>query len=441
MRSCKGGRCGVAVIVLLAFVALSAITVAEEPMNDTSSKETPRLVPYINYGGDIWTRPALTGDWLGSRQQLMEKGVRLDFSLTQVFQHNLSGGLDYRLAHPVRLDFDIQLDTGKMGLWPGAMIYMRGMAGYGTSANGDTGALLPVDTAALYPVPGEDTAALTDLYIVQFLSESFGVMVGKMCPRDTNVFAHDETTQFMNTAFVFNPVMGTTVPLCFLGAGVIWKPVEPLTLTALVLDSEDSADGGGFDTVFHRGTSVYATAELEVNPFGLPGHQRIAGTWSDRSRTQLEQDPRTIIGNVIQGTTPVLAKSSDDWSVMYDFDQYVYLAPGSKERGLGLFGRVGVSGGEVNPVKAFYSIGLGGKGMIPGREKDTFGLGYYYLSTSDKLPKVIKNRIEDEQGVEAYYNIEVTPWLHVTPDLQLIDPVRSSTDMTWVAGLRVKIDF
>ena len=46
-----------------------------------------------------------------------------------------------------------------------------------------------------------------------------------------------------------------------------------------------------------------------------------------------------------------------------------------------------------------------------------------------------------EQGVELYYNIAVTPWLHVTPDLQIISPAGKSVDTTVVAGLRVKIDF
>lgn len=40
-----------------------------------------------------------------------------------------------------------------------------------------------------------------------------------------------------------------------------------------------------------------------------------------------------------------------------------------------------------------------------------------------------------------YYNIAITPWCHVTPDLQIIDPARSSVDTTVVAALRVKIDF
>ena len=50
-----------------------------------------------------------------------------------------------------------------------------------------------------------------------------------------------------------------------------------------------------------------------------------------------------------------------------------------------------------------------------------------------------------------FYNIAVTPWLHVTPDLQIIDagrnkapiigPNRKAIGTAIVAGLRIKVDF
>ncbi len=52
------------------------------------------------------------------------------------------------------------------------------------------------------------------------------------------------------------------------------------------------------------------------------------------------------------------------------------------------------------------------------------------------------------QGVEMFYNIAVTPWLHFTPDLQIIMPSRKelaalnkNIDTSVVAGFRVRIDF
>ena len=45
--------------------------------------------------------------------------------------------------------------------------------------------------------------------------------------------------------------------------------------------------------------------------------------------------------------------------------------------------------------------------------------------------------------METYYNIEITPWLHITPDLQVIvDPGGSDRhDVAVVYGLRAQINF
>ena len=55
----------------------------------------------------------------------------------------------------------------------------------------------------------------------------------------------------------------------------------------------------------------------------------------------------------------------------------------------------------------------------------------------------------DDQGVEMFYNVAVTPWFRLTPDLQVLGPARGQTlppnvrdiDTALVLGLRAKIDF
>ena len=114
--------------------------------------------------------------------------------------------------------------------------------------------------------------------------------------------------------------------------------------------------------------------------------------------------------------------------------------------GWGLFGRLGISDGNPNPLEWFASIGLGGNSMLCGRENDTWGVGYYHTGVTDELPGFI---FEDVDAVELFYNIEVTPWFHLTADLQIIDggftgaPILgvSDPDTAVVVGLRGKIDF
>jgi porin len=62
---------------------------------------------------------------------------------------------------------------------------------------------------------------------------------------------------------------------------------------------------------------------------------------------------------------------------------------------------------------------------------------------SDTLKDLAPVRLplKDEQGVELYYNVAVTPWCQVTPDLQVIAPFRDGVDTALLFGLRAKIEF
>jgi porin len=71
----------------------------------------------------------------------------------------------------------------------------------------------------------------------------------------------------------------------------------------------------------------------------------------------------------------------------------------------------------------FYSIGIGGKGGVPGQALDAFGLGFYFIDIEHPRftgPLETREFLRDEYGVEAYYNLAVTPWARLTPDIQVI---------------------
>jgi porin len=63
------------------------------------------------------------------------------------------------------------------------------------------------------------------------------------------------------------------------------------------------------------------------------------------------------------------------------------------------------------------------------------------MSISDHVPEILN--AQKEQGVELFYNLEVTPWLHIAPNLQvLLDPNGSDRRGTaLVYGLRTQVSF
>lgn len=156
---------------------------------------------------------------------------------------------------------------------------------------------------------------------------------------------------------------------------------------------------------------------------------------SDKSRFLLERAGELFLSD----KDPALKKGSGDYCFYFNFDQYLYTDKEDPAQGFGLFGRFGLSDGRFNPVERFYSIGLGGKGVIPTRESDTYGVGYYYTETSKDLPSILG--MGCEQGVELYYNCAVMEWLKFTPDFQVIHPAIKNVPTVTVLGFRTTMSF
>jgi porin len=346
------------------------------------------------------------------------------------------------------LDLRLRLDTARMGLWPGGLLELHGETTFGKFLNRKVGS--PVNDDGLFPLPGDPEMMLPHVTFTQALSENFAVFLGKLdtTTGDENEFAWlRDKDNFLHTSFRWNPVSARTTPYSTLGAGFVilnnW-----LQWSFVAYDTEGAPDEHGFDTAFDGGTSYATEARFTWEPFGLKGHQVFGFVYSDKLFASLDQDPRIGVrvpgGPLIRLATLDLSleRESGSWAFYYNFDQYVYVEPDDPSQGIGLFGRFGLSDGKANPIEAFYSIGVGGKGIVPGRDNDKFGLGYFLTNWADTS---ITRRfgIDTAQGVEMFYNIEVFPWLHITPDLQvLIDPGGvSDRDVAVVYGLRTHMRF
>jgi porin len=384
-------------------------------------------------------RDALTGDWFGARTGLSDRGLVFDLAATWVVQGNATGGIDNGATSFARFDLGLTFDTQSAGLWGGGTVVFEAQGRAGAGQNDRTGTASLVDYAGAFPVSDGDTMQIADLYYEHAITEWLAVSVGRFSLRDSNVFAHDETEQFLNSALNYNLVQGTTVPSVTLGAAVYLDPADWVSISTYVLDSEGVADESGFDTAFQRGTSVLQEFEFGVDIGGRPGHQRIGWTWSDAQRVRFSQHSRDIADAILTGDTGGLETASSDWSVYYDFDQYLVVT--GEDRGFGVFGRIGFGDADVNPISLFASLGIGGRGVGASRPDDSFGVGMYYAHLSDELPEAIDDRVRDEVGVEAYYSVAVTPWMLISPDVQVIGAALRDADTVVVVGVRVKVVF
>jgi len=383
------------------------------------------------YSGDLWHRSTLTGDWFGLRNDLAAKGLTFDMRLTQVYQGIVSGGKDEAWKYGGRGDLTFHLDTQKLGLWPGGFFTVEVEGNFTNSVNGLTGALNPVNTNQIFPMPTGDNLNVPNVSFMQFFSPYAAVMLGKLSlltpnSGDMNEFAHGKgDTQFMNGAFNINPVTLLTIPYSALGAGLIILPTKDPHAAIIgfsVLQSNGKASTSGFDDLHSNQLSFVGEARVRTNFFGLTGHQLIGGGYSNKTFTSLDQ--RIFVEN------RTIEEQKGSWNVYYNFDQYLYEPKKGSGQGIGIFGRFGASDGNPNPMHFFFSFGVGGKGMIPGRPLDRFGIGYYYMDVRQPTftgPVATRELLRDEYGIEAFYNIAITPWLQLTPDIQVIRPAQKET--------------
>ncbi|MGR8980815.1 MAG: carbohydrate porin [Gammaproteobacteria bacterium] len=403
------------------------------------------------WGGDLSSRQRLTGDWAGVRDELGKKGVVLDANMFLLPGGVVTGGKDTGAEFWGNVDYTLNLDTEKMGLWPGGFFKFEGVSSFGNSLTNNVGAFIPSNVSVLFPSPDEASSGLMGASFTQFLSPKFGVMMGKMNLFDftPTEFYGNYRTQFMNTALNFS--MGyVTVPISAYGGGVLFMPTEDIVLLAKALDANGTPTENDISKAFDDGTTVLSAAKLTIRPFGLIGHQGVSGVWSDKTRLSLIQDPRNVARGLLTERFPLLAnpgpvlerilatffpellvpvkpanQEHSTWSVIYSFDQYIWQPDRDPKRGLGLFFSFGATDGNPNPIQYSYLMGIGGKGILPGRPHDSFGIGWARTQLSDQFVPLLRERLglglDHEDAVEMYYTAAVTPWLNLSPNLQIIN--------------------
>ena len=235
---------------------------------------------------------------------------------------------------------------------------------------------------------------ITDLNYTQFLSPHLGFFFGKIdtLDGDPNEFASGRgTSQFMNANFVFNPALALRLPYSTLAAGIVWMPIPPsskggITVSSTVLNTQDSSTTSGFDD-FDEGTSWTTEVDFQYRLGHLPGGMNVGSIYS------FNQDFARLNSRLVlqPGEGLVVPKENSTWAVYWSTWQYLYTEEPSNLpidvlngepdlQGIGFFIRFGFADRETNPLLWAVSGGIGGRGVVPFRDNDTFGIGYYYNS-------------------------------------------------------------
>jgi porin len=424
------------------------------------TKVAPDLTPVSDYTGDFWDRSTLFGDVGGKRQQLYEKGITLDATLTQVYQGVVSGGKDDGASEYYGLlEYGMTLDTGKLGWWSGGLFVANGYTNFGNLLLSDVGNLSPVNYNSILPTPDPSETFLMEYYLTQALSKKTILTVGRLNAAnflDKTRYGNDRRTQFLNASMDNNLLLGEFVTFSTYAALLAHKVNKNVGVFAAVFDPNTTppdydANNGLFDEV---GVGGGAEFEWELSG-GRDGTFTPLFIYS--TADTLDIGNPHFVRDVITGNLP---EKSDNWIFIATFDQALWNpeSAGKRERsftrtnvstaafdyekrGIGVFFRFAYAPEDRNPFNVFVSGGIGGRGVFSSRPHDRFGIGAYGLFESTDLDALPGNLLDDENGFEAFYNFALTPAIQLSFDVQWINPVVTRTDDAVVLGTRLFMRF
>ena len=411
----------------------------------------------------VWTRDKLTGDWGGLRSDLGKHGIDLEIKLSQFYQNVTSGGIDSggNGEHGTLLDTWVNLDMSKLfGTWDGFYISGHVQSREGNDVSADAGGLLLPNAALLYPLPGDyDGTQVTSLYATQMLFDgkaavlggklgSFDVLEG-LFPQD--VVSHG-TEGFMNANSIMSIFSwGRWLTLSQYGVAG-WTYAHGMPSSGFIVaghdntsdswDMSDSFSDGVGIMLFHR--FVYNTEKLGYVYVGAGG-----STKDYASTDPVDWGFNPLSRLITPEGDPVLTKEKKPWDVAVYAYQVLWQEQGVKSSGTGrrvqMF--VGGSVGDDNPSFADWDVfaNVQAFGVFDSRPNDRMGFAAHYYHMADDLVELGDdfglNLSEDVWTTELYYNYQINPWLHLSPNVQYAQNENDDDDPAVIIGARLVIDF
>ncbi len=384
--------------------------------------------------GDCCTREYLTGDLFGVRPMLAENGVVADLRLTQFYQGVASGGTKETFRYGGKQDYFFTLLDG--------LAVIHAETRFGEDVILDAAGLAPVNGNMIYPSLENETA-ITGLQFNLPLDQNqeWILNFGKINTFDLFNFLYPQTGRgidgFMN-ASVFLPVtVARTIPLSFLGVGLLKFEEQQIQGGLLVLDSNNTPTTSGFENLFDNGANIAGTWRFFTEFGGLPGSHLFLGAWADGTFTSLDPIGWAFVPEV----GLVAPEKSGSWSALYIFEQKLWVDQRTPSRNIGVLSQWGLADPETSPYEWSCNVGIQAQGIVSSRAWDSMGVGYFYSGLSSQLKDLFGPvlPLDDLQGVELYYNAAITRWFNLTADLQLVEPGRSNLNTAIVVGMRGSI--
>jgi porin len=401
----------------------------------------------------IWNRDKLTGDWRGLRSDLSEHGIDFGLRLSQYYQGVASGGVDRDSEYGGTMDYRVSVDAGKLFGAKGLSFNMHARTRFGEDINADAGALVLPNAGMLMPAPGDyhgtDITGLTASYTFPvFAGRLANVSAGKFDVIDlvTGFFPDigDGQEGFWNVNAMVSamPYFGAVQGLSLYGGMAMtihpkWQHPESGALA--VGTANVSTSWGSLSDSFGDGVYVAGFQRLFWDLDDKMGYFMVYASGS--TREQASNDPHDFVE--IPGQGIVSTKEKEPWNVALYVYQDFWQAQGDPKRKANFI--IGGTVGPDDPQFAQWNVFANVEvfGLFASRPHDRMGVGGWWNGLSSNFKDLTSPvaDLDDTWGFEMYYNLEMTPWAHLSADLQLVQNQNNGDDLAVIPGIRAVIDF
>ncbi len=378
------------------------------------------------------------------------------------------------LGNGSQIQETVSLDLfGGLRLWPGAEAHVDGLLwqGYGFNntlgaegfPNGEAyrvGTQLPnVNFARLFlrqtiGLGGEQEEipdgqlTLASKQDVSRITFTVGRMsVGDIF--DTNAYANDPRTQFLNWAFINNEAWDYPADsLGYITGATIELNQPSWAIRYGFFQVPQSANGVGTDQDLLKGWGMVSELERRYTIGGHPGTVRLLAFLNRAQMGSYEEA-------VDSGTQPAVFPASPGYHYKYgfglNFEQEL-------TKDVGAFSRLGWSNGETqswmfSDVDYAASLGLSIKGSSWGRPDDTVGLAGVYSGISKIHQQFLADggtgilagdgalSYSGEEAFETYYSFQIREGINFTLDYQFINNPAFNTARGPVSVFSARLHF
>ena len=382
---------------------------------------------------DLFERAKLTGDWGGVRTTLSDAGYGFFAQyLTGGFANTL-GGRETGVRYTGFAQLGMNADLTRVAGWQDARFQIRWLSYHGGTPSSDL-----VGQFSAQNVSGTEAddsfVRFYTIYIEQLLFD------GMLAIKGGQLAADDDFMVCRVCGIFVNATLGDTTSL----ADGLSVPIYPLAAPGLYAELHPTPSW-----IVRAGVYTGDTGEDESSNFGFDwgfDHEQgvvLAGEVGVRTRF-FDRD-----GSVLAGVIGSTGRTADDERRRGLYGLYAIVDQDllRDDRGrpvLAAFTRVG-SGPQKNRAlqRWFVDVGLIKYGVFAGQDSVGLALGYSRFSSDYVRDQrnAGQNVTRRQALIELTYQVQLTGWLSLQPDLQYFVGPHFSRDDALAVGLQAVIDF